>query len=261
MKKQLLPLGLIPFLLSGCTPPQDKAKTAQQALDALAVTLEANLKYREVQSECGFGPWKKELVSKVALVPINKEVIDATLRLKAAREEMSPTNQKNLEARNYQAFVNGDRTTFMLIVVNNDKLDFGKDRIFIDQPNQYVVATSQNKQYKLIDYTTSLGTNLNPGWNDGYLHFQNFRKNRPGLIKDYSVHINSMSVICDGSNTASQPWAFSFDDSDLNYLSLIQQGLTKDQVREKYNLNAFTYLKMNNEDIGNLVKLVFKFVK
>jgi hypothetical protein len=70
-----------------------------------------------------------------------------------------------------------------------------------------------------------------------------------------------MSVICDGSNTASQPWAFSFDDSDLNYLSLIQQGLTKDQVREKYNLNAFTYLKMNNEDIGNLVKLVFKFVK
>jgi hypothetical protein len=258
---------LLPFMLllsSSCNVGKffdANEKELQQVSDALSVTLEANLKYREVQSSCGFGPFSKKIVSKIALVPINKEVIDATVRLKSLREKMKSQDEQLFLQKNYDTFLTSDRTTFIFIAVNNATLEYGKDKVIIESPNNNIFVTSQGKTHKLIDFTTSLGTNLNPGWNDGYLHFQNFRKNRTGIVKDYSVHINSMRIVCDSSSLATQPWAFSFDDSDTNYLSFIKEGLSKDDVRKRYNLSAFTYLDIKEDDVTNIVKLVLKFMK
>ncbi|MGB5769667.1 MAG: hypothetical protein WBM32_07330 [Crocosphaera sp.] len=58
----------------------EKQKTeakVKQMRDALEVALEANLQYQEANTACGW--FNSDLTSKIIMIPLNKDIIDATV--------------------------------------------------------------------------------------------------------------------------------------------------------------------------------------
>ena len=72
---------------------QQESKIAQMR-DALEVALEANLKYREADVNCGW--FNSNLTSKIIMIPLNKDVIDATVAYKVALENLAEDEKNKL---------------------------------------------------------------------------------------------------------------------------------------------------------------------
>ena len=254
------------ILCTGCfkaSKPNFMKTDAEKKLDALSLTLEANLAYREFQMVCNQFT-RKKLVSKVVVVPIKKEVIDSMIEYIAVRDSLEKKEKKALRDESYDEFLFSDQATFVISVVNNPKFDFGKDKIYFGDLSNSVKLQVSEQTYKLSDFTRNLDSSLNPGWNEGYLHFQNFRGSYKGLIKAYSLHFGNFTMSCGSTMTDSngverenvytEELALPFDESDVNFVALVEDGLSKEDIRKNYNVTAFDTLQLTEDDILNLVK-------
>lgn len=259
-------LFAVSLLFTGCgnIAKPDFLKTEEEKkLDALSLTLEANLEYREFQMLCN-QLTRKKLVSKVVVVPIKKEVIDSMIAYVAVRDGLNKDESKDLREESYKEFLNSDQATFVVSIVNNPKFEFGKDKIYFGNISDSVKLQVSDKTYKISDFTRNLNSSLNPGWNEGYLHFQNFRGAYSGIIKAYSVHFGNFNMSCGGTvtdgngvvreNIQTEELALSFDESDINFVALVEDGLSKEDIRRNYNVTAFDTLQLTEGDVLNLVK-------
>ncbi len=256
--RNIIIIFLLALILTSClrvTKPDFFKSDLEKKLDALSITLEANLEYRELEAPCEL--WRK-LVSKFVVIPIKKEVIDSMLKYIAVRDKLNISEEKNLLQKTYSEFLSSNKSTFVIAIINNPNLEFGKNRIYFQNLVEDIYLINNRKKYALVDYTHNLSASLNPGWNEGYLHFQNFRQENTGIIKAYSLHFNGFNIVCDSSKVRSQDWALTFDESDINFVALIDKGLSKDEIRKNYNVNSFSTLNLTDEDILNLVKFVIR---
>ncbi|MFK8186704.1 MAG: hypothetical protein AB8B99_25290 [Phormidesmis sp.] len=268
--RKLFPAGMILCLMAtGCESYQIameeqnaeklREKLYPQTLEALTLSLEENLAYRELNVSCGPLSHKK-LVSKVMLIPVNKEVVDAAVSHKAVAERFSESKKQELLEKKRRELLKSDKTTFIMVVVNNPKLEYGKDAIYFENISKNLTLTLNGKPYKLTNFTNNLAASLNPGWDSGYIHFDNFRQDYSGGIDAYAVNFGNFKMVCNGEITASQPWALTFDDTDLNFLALIQEGFTSSEIKEKYVVNTFETIQITQKDVDNMIKILFKLV-
>jgi hypothetical protein len=258
MNKRLLSAGLLLLSLTLTSCVRDSLE--EQKRKALALSIEANLQFREVSTQCDWFGGK--LVSKIVMVPLNKQIIDAAIDYNVSRKELSEAEITSLRERSYEEFLKANKSTFVLVIVNNEKLETGKHAIgFAELAQNIKLHGRRGKTYKLVDYSRNLGMRLNPGWNEGYVYFENFRGQTNDLIKDYSVGIDNYYVSCNQKQYQKETWAFKFDESQINFLAEIKDGLSEGQLREKYVTNRYEAVGLKPDDVLNLVRFVAVVIK
>lgn len=225
-----------------------------QRLAALTIALEANLEYREFKNSCGL--LSSSLVSKIILIPLKKEVITATIEYKAHLENLSSKKKVAMMHRNYQEYLKSGQSVFVLSVINNEKLHLDAKIYFKNLKNNVRLLSEDRKQYRVTKFTQNFAEPLNPGWNRGYLYFDNFRLNKK--VERYSVHFDEFYVNCDEDAEKVSRWAFSFDESEVNYLALLQAGLSAEEVRQKYVFTPHKSVGLDKEDVLGIIKLILR---
>ncbi|MDJ0842664.1 hypothetical protein [Crocosphaera sp.] len=235
------------------------AEKAKQMRDALEVALEANLKYREVNVACGW--WHSDLTSKVIMIPLNKDVIDATVAYKAVLENLTQEQINQLLQKSYQHFLKGTTSTFVMMIINNDKLEFGKNIIYFSnfRENVFLLSESQ-KPHKLRNYDTNLSTSLNPGLNMGYVSFENFRGTQDGFTDTYTVHFKSFNLTCSNEQRYEQRLAINFDESEVGFVDLIAKVMTKRDIRNKWVAEPYKNVGLKAHDVANLLVFMMKIL-
>jgi hypothetical protein len=259
MNKKILPVALLllSLVLTSCniqnSPEEQKKK-------ALSLSIESNLQYREVSVSCDWFGGK--IVSKIVMVPLNKQIIDAAIDYNLSRRKLSDSEVNSLRQRSYKEFLESKKSAFVLVVVNNEKLEAGKNAVGFDKFLQNVrLYGKSGKPYKMVDYSRNLGGRLNPGWNEGYVYFENFREKTDDLIKDYTVRIDNYYVACDQASYKTEQLSFRFDESDINFLAEIQSGLDESKLREIYVTNKYEAVGLKPNDVLNLVRFVAFLMK
>jgi hypothetical protein len=244
-----------------------KDQDIKSKIDALSLTLESNLKFRELRISCGQNNFSlgkfdvpllngKNLISKFIVIPINREVIDAVVNYKVALEGLSQSETAKMLSKSYKEFSGSGKTTFIIIISNNPTLDSSSDIVKFNKIHEDISLRIGNQEFYPIAYTTNFLSALNPGWNDGYVQFQDFRNAPRGEgLNAYSINFDGLHMGCGGTK-AIQNWAFLFDESEVNFLSLIQKGLTKEEIRNRYIVNSFESIGLSQTDVTNLIKIV-----
>lgn len=226
----------------------------QQTLAALSFTLENNLRYTKITASCG--PLsRKKLVTKAIVVPLNKSVIDASINYQAASLRLNEDERKSLLEESYRHLLESNTASYIIILSNNPDLDSSQDSLRFKNFPEDIKLNFNNSDYNLINYTGNLEANLNPGWNTGYLHFENYRRDYSGLINAPSIRFRNYSMTCNNKEATSHEWAILFDESDTNFLALVQKGLTADEIRNKFIVNPLETIRLTQQDIDNLIKL------
>lgn len=269
--KSLFLIFLVVFGLTSCTQEisqsiqNQKDKTTQaekinKTKKALSLALEANLKYQEFKISCGY--WSNQLTSKFVIIPLKKDVIQAAIAYKAAIDNLTDNQAASIEQEHLSTLLNSGKTTFIFIVINNKQLKYGEEILVFDS----IKATTKlvgknNKSYGLIDFSSNFSTPLSAGWNEGYLEFENFRKDYSGLVNTYSVQFTGYNMKCGDPNTARiQQFSFAFDESQINYLALIEQGLSENDIKERYVSTTYETVGISEQDVLSLVKFCIKLL-
>jgi hypothetical protein len=228
---------------------------------ALSLAVEQNLEIRRFHDECmkdgtSIFPRKDAVTASVILVPINKEVLDASIAYKAKLDGLSGSATKALEVQCYATYLNGPNAAFVLFVKTNDDLDQDDDVHFVNF-GESVFLHDETRKYILEKYTRVFDEKLSPGWNRGYLYFQNFRKSKD---YSYSVHFSGFVVNACASvgvhSARPESWAMSFDEAYMKFFSLLQEGLSENSIRQKYGITSYTTAGFSGKDILDIINTV-----
>lgn len=226
----------------------------ENRINSLTVTLEDNLKYRPFEVSCNL---IHSLNSVIILIPLNKQVIDATIAYKIAIESISVDMENKLYEENYTKYLNSEISGFILLIINENKIKNDERIYFSNLTKNILVKTEENRIFPLVKFTQNFTEPLNPGWNIGYLFFKNFRK--VGL-DSYSIHFDGFNIECSQTKTRLPAWAWSFDESKIGFLSLFEEGLNVEQVRERYTISSYEKIGLEYEDVFNIIKLLLRLV-
>lgn len=227
---------------------------------ALSLAIERNVSVRNFQHQsCSFFGYHM-LKSSVILIPINKEILDAAIAYKAKSEKMSEQDAEKLRTQNYETYITGNTAAFVLFVVvsvDAGAVDDRYDEVYFNGFSNNVNLQDESQKYQLEKYTRVFDAPLSPGWNKGYLYFQNFRKEQNF---SYSLHFSNFIVNACKGNGSSTPlsgsWAMSFDESQIGFLSLLQKGLDENSIRKQYGITSYSTAQLNGSDILNLISTV-----
>ena len=259
MKKMAIFIAVLLFGISSVWAQQPQV---DNHLKAFRLAIEQNMQVRIFNNSCEYRKtWRSSdsVKSIVILIPLNKEVIDAAIEYKTQTEKLSNEESENLRVSNYSAYINGDLCAFTLLIKNNDNLD-DDDEIYFKQIMENFYLHDEFSKYSLIRYTHVFDEKLSPGWNKGYLYFQNFRQKNS---YSYSVHIGGYIVnSCPENNDhkAGKKWAFSFDESDLNFFALLEKGISEDVIRSRYGITANTSANLSGIDFFNIIGTILNIV-
>ena len=239
---------------------QQESKIAQMR-DALEVALEANLKYREADVNCGW--FNSNLTSKIIMIPLNKDVIDATVAYKVALENLAEDEKNKLLQKSYQHFLRGNSATFVIMIINNDTLEHGKNLIYFNDFREDVILLSESQRvHKLKNYDTNLSTFFSPGLNMGYVSFENFRndQDKDGFMDTYTIRLERLILTCSNQQKNYQTIALRFDESEVHFVDLIAQGMSKEDIRNKWVAEPYQDVGLKANDVANLLVFVIKIL-
>jgi hypothetical protein len=196
----------------------------------------------------------------VILIPINKEIIDAAIAYKSKVERLTSQKIEELRKRNYDTYITGQIAAFTLIVYIPHDLDFEDEIVFENFANN-VFLFDESKKYPLKKYTRVFDETLNSGWTKGFLYFQNFRQSSNF---SYSVHFNGLKVNTSKDDNShiprSESWAMSYDESYMQFLSMLQNGINENIIRQNYGISAYTTAGFSSSDILNIINTVLTII-
>jgi hypothetical protein len=241
-------------------------KAQEMEKEALSLAIEQNMEVREFTDFCIkqtpglFSTGRDEVKTSMILIPINKEIVDAALDYKFVIEKLTEKEINQLQQKTYQTYLTGSYSVFVLFVKNSETLDNDDEVYFNDFKTNVYLHDEQNK-FSLKKYTRIFDAKLSPGWNKGYLYFQNFRSDSNF---SYSIHFSGLVInACQDRRDhkpKSQTWAMSFDESDMRFFSMLQQGLSKDQIRKQYGITSYTTAGLTGLDILNIIGSIVDFI-
>ena len=233
------------FLLYSCS-----IDAAQQAEDALILTIENNLKYSVLQTDGWFG--SSSVKSRILLLPMNKELIDAAANYKCQKENLDTSRRRELFQSNYNKYLNSDITTFIMIIINK-KLTTN-ELVYIPKISENLTLnTEKNYNLEFVDCTPSLKESLNSGWNAGYVYFKG---QIPSSINSYSVQLHKV-VYWEGNSKDSLDCSFTYDQTEMNYLSLIEKGLSKKEIEKKLTIKPYEESGIDEKEFFNIISFLY----
>ncbi len=266
MKRLLLSILLLILLAtSSCQSEQYRAKRLhrkriQQAHSALEVAIEANIKYREITTSCGW--FSPGLATRFLVIPLRKDIIRPAVAYKAAKDSLKPSEEEALLARTENEFLE-KRGTFILIIISNSSssLTSGTHSLsFKDFKNDLTLINESGKKFKMTSYTHNLDANLNPGFNMGYINFDNFRSGHDGHIDTYTLFFRNFRMSCNDSSSLAPTWSFLFEDSEVRFLALVREGWSKQELREDFVATPYERIGLSTSDVLAIVKFVLNFI-
>ncbi|MDQ1350890.1 MAG: hypothetical protein QG657_1192 [Acidobacteriota bacterium] len=257
-------LCLMGFICSGekCSFGTDEPDLKQlklNALNGLTVALEKNMQFREFKNNCvklSSFQYRGSMKTSVVLIPLKKEVIEAALNYRAVLDNLPTHETARLKEKNYKEFLHGNKAAFIIIVLNNEKFDNDESVFFSYIRENIYLKTDNGVTSKLREYTPGFDVGLNPGWNSGYLFFDNFREYQN--FKSYSVHFNNLHIKCGSKEQVEPDWAFSYDDSYENFFALFKDGIDIDEVRKDRVQTTYEKMGFGSDDILNIIKFILK---
>lgn len=228
-------------------PVGTRAQDESTELEALSLAIEENMGIESFRKDCrGFGGY----TTTVMVIPINEEIVNATVAYKAKTEQLSSRKEAKLQRQVTKEFVHGDHATFVLITLNETK---DQDEIVqFANFKENVDLYTETKKFSLEKYTRNFDAPLSEGWNKGYLYFKNFR---PSGSNSYSVHLKGLTLQCP-SDQATHQVAFEFDRSEIEFLSLLQKGVSESEIRNRYSIGASASSDLSRSDVLNIVSIL-----
>lgn len=220
--------------------------------DALTLAIEKNLKYRSFTSNRRMS--FSDLTTKVFLIPLNKEIIKASIELKASQENMSENNKALLYEKNNERFLKSDRTAFVFIIINS-KIKSNEYVYIKNLPETVFIKCEGDSVLPVVDFTPSLAASLSPGWNSGYVYFEG---QIPSTANSFSVVMNNILISADEDVTGR--WAATFDQTEVGFLSLLQQGLKAEKIREKYIITPYEESGLTKDDVINVISFLYQTI-
>jgi hypothetical protein len=259
-----LTLCLMGFICSGekCSIGSDEPDLKQLKLNAfngVAVALEKNMQLREFRNNCvKLIPFqfRGSMRTKIVLIPLKKEVIEAALNYRAVSDNLPTNETMRLKEKNYKEFLYGNKAAFIIIVINNEKFYDDETVFFPNIRENIYLKTDNGATSALREYTPGFDVGFNPGWNFGYLYFDNFRTYHN--FKSYSVHFNNFHINCGRKKQVESGWAFSYDDSYENFFALFKNGIDIDEVREDRVQTTYKEMGFGYDDILNIINFILK---
>ncbi|MCA2698971.1 MAG: hypothetical protein IM500_00440 [Microcystis sp. M179S2] len=197
------------------------------------------------------------------MIPLNKDVIDATVAYKVALENLAEDEKNKLLQKSYQHFLRGNTATFVIMIINNDTLEHGKNLIYFNDFREDVILLSESQRvHKLKNYDTNLSTFLSPGLNMGYVSFENFRndQDKDGFMDTYTIRLDRLILTCSNQQKNYQTIALRFDESEVHFVDLIAQGMSKEDIRNKWVAEPYQDVGLKANDVANLLVFVIKIL-
>jgi hypothetical protein len=223
--------------------------------NALTLALENNIKFRGFSKKWCGKTLTSSVQSNLFMLPLNKEIIDAALDFKCAEEHLNNNVKEELRNKSYNLFINSGETVFILIIINNN-LNLDESIQIPSIKSNITLKTENGHEFKVCDFTPSLGVNLNPGWNAGYVYFKG---NIPSSVQSYSIHFKQLSLTC-GEKSDNYSWAFAFDQTDMKFLSLLQGGMRADDIRKKFLISSYKDSGISRTVLENIISFVIHTV-
>jgi len=238
--------------------PQAKpAPTLEQKYESvLTLAIEKNIKYRNFSKLCSSSiTGSSYLSTNIFTLPINKEIIDAAADLKCLREKIPDSSKLKLKENSYSSFLRPNRISCLLIVINND---FGTVR-FRNFKNNISLQIENGVKFPITDFTPTLAKELTPGFNAGYIYFNG---SLPDSVNSYAIDFSDITLDCGGDlGWETKSFGFSFDLSQLNFLSLIESGMSSDKIREKYGLRPYKEAGISVENFTKVINFILTIFK
>ena len=252
MKKRIMAIVIICFLCLAFNPvySQDTKTERSQTLTALVLALQHNIGFKLIDVDPSLF---SDDTSIIIIVPINKEIIDTSVAYRASMENLTETESSRLLADAYEEYINGKVFVFALFIINNN---FNSRRVtgFVSF-SENVFLYDEERRYNLIRYTHNFDSNLYAGWNSGYLYFPNFRHAKNN---SYSVHFDGYWASGNSWNLGS--WSFTFDETEIGFLSLLQNGLTESEIRQNYSIAISESSAIDLSTLLNIAGLILTFI-
>ncbi|MBS0000934.1 MAG: hypothetical protein KFF73_18265 [Cyclobacteriaceae bacterium] len=214
-------LSLSAFLICMYSFGQD-----DKHLNALELSIQKNLQSRNLLLDREFFTNKVRRNVDIFILPLNKEIIDAAVDYKHSIDGMNRSGKKKLLRKNYDKYLEGDMSAFVLLVEKFSASGNDFDLSFSEfQANTRLSDESQH--YAMLRHTQVFDQPLNLGWNKGYLYFPNFRNNP--YHDSYTISLAPLN---------SDTFTFTFDDTGIDFLRLLEDGVAANQVRNRYYLGT-----------------------
>lgn len=216
------------------------------AEDALALTVEKNLKTNVFNTSGVFGISSEK--SRIFVLPINQDVIDAAVSHKQNKEGLSESQKVLYGQNSYNKFINSDTTTF-LIWMRNKNLN-SDERVTLNPIFEHVfLFVEENSYLPLVDCSPNLKLPLNSGWNNGFLYF----KGRiPKRMNSYSIAIRPIKY-WSGSSSDSLFCTFNFDLTKTNYSNLLRGGSNKNEIEKKFWIKPCIELGIDEQEFTSML--------
>ena len=250
MKKMILLLVLISTFVS-CNKELD----LEDYKTAVMLSIENSMqvaKFGDVKN-------KKEIKATCILLPINQKLIETAVEYKSVLDGLSKSEKEKLLHENITKFINGEHAVFALFFINEIEDDNNDYIGFKDSLRGNVELRDDNSEYKLLGYTPGFNHNFMNGITKGYLIFENFRKNAP---YSYSIILSNL-MFCidkDKNDPLTKKWPASFDNTELEIMSLIEQGLEEKDIRDKLGINTKMRFDISNSDLDNILNVALTIV-
>ena len=193
------------------------------------------------------------------MIPLNQEIINASIEYKSYIEALDSQAKKNLSDYAHQVYINGNQSVFLLIAnvykYQNEPIE-SDDIVHFKNFRANTFLHDENRKYNLIKYTHSFDEPLKPGINKAYLYFNNFRKNKENY--SYSMHFNNFIISANKNlgKPTSNRWAFSFDESAIDFYALLEKGISDKEIREGYNIPSSTSNGLSFSDYLNIASII-----
>lgn len=254
MKHTIILAALFLFISCAQTEEQIAATNRQHKINrcdtALNLTIEKNSKIRVFSYKPGY--FSSNIVTKVLMIPINSEVIRALVDAKIAKENLNTKARETYIQEAHRRFWNKKRTTFAIFVINS-ALDNDCSVMFPAFQNSTTLNLDNGESHYIDTYTSSLDMPLNPGVNYGYVYFD---CSIPENVNSYSVNFGSLNLK-NGKDIYQTSYALAFDNTNLNFLALLEKGIKPEEVRTQY-ASAFSSFDISAEEAWQIISTLMK---
>ena len=145
-----------------------------------------NMEFRNALHERDFFTRKVRRSVNIYVLPLNGEMIDATLDYRQSTGDLKRSEKKKLLKQSHQKYLKGEFSAFVLLIHKYAASGRDFDLSFSDFGDMTRLS-DESSDYPVTRYTKIFDEPLDLGWNKGYLYFPNFRE---GQHHDsYSVHL------------------------------------------------------------------------
>lgn len=240
--KNVIRLVLL-FLIIGCS----KENSSINYVNAFRLSIEKNIQSTHMSK---FIDYDQVMDFNIYVLPLNKELINATIEYKCWKDKLDLNKKKQLIKKSYNKYIHGNTSAFALIIkCDNAAGLFPKFNNF----NANTYLWDESDKFQLQRYTRIFDVEINDGWTKGFLYFENFRKSYHH--DTYSIHIANINL-----GGTDFPLNYSYEETEINFLSLLQKGIDKEQLRNTYIKTNSSNSKLNASDWLNITSILVTLI-